>query len=59
MTVMGSVLGYIDPASGAIILQVVVAAILTMGIAFRRILFAPLMLFRRRQSTQDESDKSD
>ena len=54
-----NIIGYIDPASGAIILQVIVAAVLTMGVAFRRILFAPLSVFRRRQSDGDESAKNE
>jgi hypothetical protein len=42
------VLAYIDPGTGAFILQIVIAAILTAGVAFRRLLVAPVTFFTRK-----------
>jgi hypothetical protein len=39
-------LAYLDPGTGAIVLQILIAAVLTTGICFRKILVAPLLLFR-------------
>lgn len=40
---------YIDPGTGAIALQVLMALVLGAGIFLRRILSAPLALFRRKK----------
>jgi len=36
------VLGYIDPATGAIVLQVILATILGIGVVFRRFFIYPI-----------------
>ena len=38
---------YLDPGTGAIILQLVLAGLLTMGVLFRRVFRLPLSLFKR------------
>jgi hypothetical protein len=43
-----AVLAYIDPGTGSIVLQVVIAGMLTGGVLLRRYLFAPLAWFRGR-----------
>ncbi len=50
---------YIDPGTGSMVLQIVLAAVLTAGVAFRRVLFAPLaMLFgRRERSCENETER--
>ena len=40
-------LGYIDPASGSMLLQIVIGAMLGAGIFFRRSVFRLLSVFRR------------
>ncbi len=40
-------LGYIDPGTGAMMLQILAAGILTAGVVFRRIFVWPLALLRR------------
>lgn len=43
-----TVLAYIDPATGAIILQVLAAALLSVGVVFRRVFFSPIAATWRR-----------
>ena len=55
---------YIDPCTGAIVLQVIAAAVFSVGVIFRRVLVAPFamlfgkrsMLERRTDSLQDDAD---
>ena len=48
---------YIDPATGAIVLQVIAAAVFSVGLIFRRVLFAPFtMLFGRRSTPEGGTD---
>ena len=50
-------LAYIDPGTGAIVLQVVVATLLTMGAVFRRILLAPFAKLRgKNRQTEPQFD---
>ncbi|MDX1946428.1 MAG: hypothetical protein SFU86_13590 [Pirellulaceae bacterium] len=51
MPVLNVLLGYLDPGTGAIVLQIVVAAVLATGVFFRRAIFAPFALLRRRGAT--------
>jgi hypothetical protein len=41
-------LAYIDPATGAIVLQAAIAGVLAVGVACRRFLVAPFSLLRGR-----------
>lgn len=41
------VMAYIDPATGAIVLQAVVAVALALGLGFRNLLQAPYRVLRR------------
>ena len=41
-----AVLAYIDPATGSLVVQAVIAAMLSAGIVFRRVLFNPLSFFK-------------
>jgi hypothetical protein len=56
---MGSfaLLAYIDPGSGAILLQVLLASVFTLGIFFRRLLLAPLRLFFKAQPSKLDSSE--
>jgi hypothetical protein len=50
------ILAYIDPATGAMVIQIVVAAVLTGGVFFRKVLLAPFaFLFRKSPSDGDET----
>ncbi len=46
-------LGYIDPGTGAMVLQVVVATVLSAGFMFRRILISPVARFFGRFRKSD------
>ena len=48
-----ALLAYIDPATGSIVLQVIVAGVLSMGIFFRRALLSPLQFFLGRNKQSD------
>ena len=53
-------LGYLDPGTGAIVLQVIAAAVLSAGVVFRRYLFSPLAaILGRRDKTGDDQDGAD
>jgi hypothetical protein len=45
---MMNVIAYIDPGTGAIVLQVIVAGILTTGVVFRRYVTSPLVRLAQR-----------
>lgn len=47
---MFDIFAYIDPGTGAIALQVLMAVILGAGIFLRRLLAAPLRLFRKQNA---------
>lgn len=49
---------YIDPATGAMILQIVAAAVLAGGVFLRKIIFSPFA-FLFRKNTQGEGEKSE
>ena len=51
-----SLLAYLDPGSGALVLQLVLAALLTAGVYFRRILLMPFSIFRKSQRTPPEDE---
>jgi len=54
-----SVLAYIDPGTGSILLQVLIASFLTAGVFFRRILFTPFaFLFGKRRRKEDDQQPS-
>lgn len=49
-------LAYIDPATGAIVLQVIVAAVLAAGVLCRRFFVAPFrFLFKSRQKPTSDA----
>ena len=51
------VLAYIDPGAGALIIQAIIASVLTFGVVGRRIIFAPfLAIFRKSETAARESD---
>jgi len=54
-----SVLAYIDPATGTMILQIIIASVLGVGVALRRFLMAPFAAlagrFRGRDAGQEDS----
>ena len=54
-------LAYIDPATGAMVLQVIVAAVLGVGVFFRKFLLLPFaLLFQKgRESGSDPSTVED
>lgn len=49
---------YIDPGSGAILLQVLLAMLLTLGVLCRRILLAPFRILFRRHDAQAAAEES-
>jgi len=52
------VLAYIDPMSGAIVLQILIAGVIGAGAFFRHSIWAFLRrVFRLRRSTEDSLDK--
>lgn len=50
---------YIDPATGSLVVQAVIAAMLSAGIVFRRVLFNPLALLTggRRNGSSESADQ--
>ncbi len=46
---LNGVLGYLDPASGSMLVQALLAGIVAAGIAFRRFLFAPILWIKKRR----------
>ena len=50
---------YIDPATGAMILQIVAATVLASGVFFRKILISPLAFLFRRKTASDPHDSND
>ena len=50
-----SLLGYLDPGTGAIVLQLIAATILSAGVVFRRFLFTPFSaVFGRGKKAENE-----
>jgi len=43
------VFGYLDPASGSMLVQAILAGLVAAGIAFRRFLFAPILWMKKRR----------
>ena len=56
---VGTILAYIDPGTGALVLQVVAAGVLTCGILFRKALLFPIAalssVFRRKDRASSSS----
>ena len=51
---------YLDPGTGAIILQLVLAGLLTAGVLFRRVFLFPLSVFRRlRKDSASKPESAD
>ena len=50
---------YIDPATGSLVVQAVIAALLSAGIVFRRMLFNPIALLAggRRNASSRPADQ--
>jgi len=46
MSYSDCVLAYLDPGTGAIVLQAIAAVVLTIGVVFRKAIFAPATFFR-------------
>lgn len=47
MSYLPVLLAYLDPGSGAILIQILIAALVTTGMVFRQMLWAPLAWFTR------------
>jgi hypothetical protein len=52
-------LAYIDPGSGAVLLQCAIALIATAGLFFRRYLLLPLLWIRGKKKSSDETPTGD
>lgn len=56
---ISSLYGYIDPVTGSLVIQVVIAMFLSVGVIFRRALIAPIIMFcgknRCRNAVSDRS----
>ena len=48
-----SLMAYIDPATGAIVLQAIIASIFAGGVLFRRVLLSPFGFLFNRNKTED------
>ena len=50
------ILAYLDPATGSLVIQALIAGLVSIGFVFRRVLFGPWrFLFGHRASTGDAS----
>ena len=47
---------YIDPATGAMVMQIVAAAVIAGGVFFRKMLTAPLALFFKKAGDAESTD---
>ena len=45
---------YIDPATGAMVMQIVAAGVLTAGVLFRRIILAPFAFFKKSSGNEPQ-----
>ncbi len=52
-------LGYIDPGTGALVLQILFAAFVTIGMFGKRLLTAPLSFLRKSKSTDEANNDVD
>ncbi len=50
---------YIDPATGAMVLQVIVAGILATGVFFRKFFLLPFAFLFRKTRSEDTGETSD
>jgi len=50
---------YIDPATGAMVLQVIVAAVLATGVFFRKFFLLPFAFLLRKARTDDANATTD
>ncbi|MBN1589116.1 MAG: hypothetical protein JW888_06355 [Pirellulales bacterium] len=48
-------IAYIDPGSGAVLLQCAIAVIVTAGVYFRKCLLSPIAWMRPRRAPVDET----
>lgn len=48
------ILGYIDPATGAIVLQAIIATVFTVGVYFRKFFFAPFAFLARKKKVDED-----
>jgi hypothetical protein len=53
------VLGYIDPGTGALVLQMLFAALVTVSLFGKRLLAAPLSLFRKPKREDAAANSTD
>lgn len=53
------ILAYIDPATGAMIIQIVAASVLAAGVFFRKIFLAPFAFLFKKNSRDDSPASSD
>lgn len=49
---------YLDPGTGSIVLQVVVAAVLSAGVYFRQYVFAPFSMFGGKKEAVEEAPEN-
>lgn len=52
-------IAYIDPATGAMVMQIVAAAVIAGGVFFRKMLTAPLALFFKKGGDAESADGSE
>ena len=52
-----SLLAYLDPFTGSLILQAIFAVVIGAGVMLRKYLFAPIRFLRRRKADQRDSDQ--
>ena len=55
---MFELLGYLDPGSGAMAIQIIIAGILAASYYFRRLLYLPLSLMKRFTTGEKQSRSS-
>jgi|GEM_PF-2808672 hypothetical protein len=51
-------IAYLDPATGAIVLQVLLAALLATGVAFRKVILWPVTFLRRHRGMPVSEDEN-
>ena len=49
------ILAYLDPATGSLVIQALIAGLVSVGFIFRRVLFGPWGFLFGRRSSSDES----
>ena len=50
------IFAYIDPATGAMVMQILAAAVIAGGVFFRKLLMAPVALFFRKGTDAESTE---